>query len=170
MLNALKVFRSAALVALAVILLPALATANTHALPAESGGHGALIMALSLVGLLGAVVVTYNFQPAGTHVAVSSTVAPTASQARHFNSIGVLVTMAEGDTTATLTHNWGIVANERGQYQPWISLYTLTEGTARPVLTFDLSGTNAVVLNKTAVNGTSGSWVVLLQRPNTLVR
>jgi hypothetical protein len=171
MLTALKTFRSAALIALAVILLPALAYPNTlNAVPAESGGHGALIIALSLVGLLGAVTITYNFQPAGTHVAVSSTTAPTAAQARFFNSIGVLLEMAETDTTGTITHNWEIVANERGQYQPWLSWYTLTAGTALPFLSFSVAGTNAVTVTKTSASGTSGSFVVLLQRPNTLVR
>lgn len=166
----LNVLKCAALIALAVILLPALALATSAALPAEHGGSGGLLTVLSLIGLVGVVTVTYNFQPAGTHVAVSSTVAPTASQARHFNSIGVLLEMAEADTTATLTHNWGIVANERNQYQPWISWYAKTSGTALPFLSFDVSATNAVTVTKGAASGASGSFVVLLQRPNTLVR
>jgi hypothetical protein len=167
MLNALK---CAALIALAVILLPALALATIDATIEPSGGHGALLLALSALGLLvGAVTITYNFQPSGTHVPVSSTTAPTAAQARHFNSIAALVTYAEADTTATVTHNWGMTAAEAQQYQPWVSIYTVTSGTAVPLFSINVANTNAVVVDKTAANGTSGSFCVILQRPNSIV-
>jgi hypothetical protein len=171
MFNA-KQIRSAALIALALILLPALALATTSAYTAQHGHTDSIVLAIlsgaAALGLIGSTV-TYRFQPQGTTVAVSSTTAPTAIQAAGFNGLQAIVGMADADTSATITHNWGKSTNDVTLLYPWVSLYAQVSGTIFPQLAVDVSNTNAVVITKTTGVGSAGTYVVRLERPHSIV-
>lgn len=180
MLNASVRFMSAALIALILCALPALAlenatpptdriTASQTDTPTQSRALTWIVLAVSL-GIAGTVTVTYNFLPQGTTTPVSSTVAPTLIQALGFNSLAAVVEMStSADSTATITHNWGQSTNQVTLRQPWISAYQTAGGTGIPVVTFSVANTNAVVMGKATTDGATGTWVVILQRPNTIV-
>lgn len=167
--NVLQYFRSAALLALALFLLPALVFATTTAI--DRPEHGSMLIAISLCvgfGIVG--VVTYKFQTQGTTVLTSSTIAPTAIQALGFNSLVAEVGLADADTTATITHNWGLSSNAASLFQPWVTVYASTSGTIYPQLAFSVANTNAVVVSKTTGVGSAGTYIVTLQRPNSIVQ
>ena len=94
---------------------------------------------------------------------VSGTVAPTATQAVG-NSLTCQVGMADADTTATITHNWGLTAANNTALYPWINWYLSTAGTAIPILSFALS-TNTVTITKASAAGSGGTYNVVVQRP-----
>jgi hypothetical protein len=154
----------ALLATLCALAWPAMAASGPHA-----HHDPALFWGLALfTGIAGAVTVTYAFVPNGTTVPVSGTVAPTAAQAALLNSITATVNYPDGDTTATLTHNWGFTANDVSANKPWINWYIQnTQGTGIPV--FNISNTNAVVMTKSSGTGTGSTFIVILQRPHSII-
>ena len=93
---------------------------------------------------------------------------PTAAQAFNFNTQISRVVFADADTTATLTHNWGISAAQLAAFFPLIDYYAQnvgTTGTTLPQLTFALTDSNTVTITKTAATGSGGTFVVTLNRP-----
>lgn len=161
-------YPGAALLALLVMLLPALAHAQHWRLVREDWRRPLRRLISVLESELGTVTVTYAFLPNGTTVAVSSTTAPTAAQAALLNSITAVVIYPDGDTTATLTHNFALTAADVTLNRPWISYYVSnTAGTAIPV--FSVANTNAVVMTKTSGTSSGSTFVVILQRPHSMI-
>lgn len=109
-----------------------------------------------------AAVVTYQYPVIGT-------TAPTAIQMFELSSLTAQVSMGDTDTTGAIVHNWGLTAAQNTALQPWLSYWLQTPGTAIPILSFALS-TNSVTITKVSVTGSGGTYVVTLQRPNTIVQ
>lgn len=116
-------------------------------------------IALGLIGLFGTTIIQ-TWPIAGTF--------PTSQQAVSFNTQTSRVVFADADTVAVLTHNWGISAAQLAAFFPLIDFYAQnagTAGTTLPQLTFALTDSNTVTINKTAATGSGGTYVVTLQRP-----
>lgn len=90
---------------------------------------------------------------------------PTSAQAVGCNTQINRVVMADGDTSATLTHNWGLTAAQLAQFLPLISFYVQNPGVSYPVVSFALTDSNTVTMAKTGTTGSGGTYVVALQRP-----
>jgi hypothetical protein len=117
----------------------------------------AVYVALS-VGLIGTASVTYA-DP------VSGASAPSAAVASASQSLTATVTFADGDTQATVTHNWGLTTAQLNKLRPWIHHYYTTSPTVFSQLAFALS-TNAVTINKNSTaTGSGGTLNVVIQRP-----
>lgn len=114
--------------------------------------------------------VTYTYPVAGT-------VAPTTAQMLNANIVIAKVNMADADTTATITTNFGNsqplpppATTDVASLFPLISVYQLNSGTAYPLITFALTDSNTVTMTKSTAAGGGGTVVVQLMRPNTLIR
>lgn len=158
----------AALVALAITLLPALAFTihSTHA-------HGiASLLAVLTLGVAG-VTVTYAENLNAPRNAVGNFIggntAPTAAQAANLNSLVSTVVFIDTDTTATIIHNWGLNAAQLLAGQPWISSYWSVLGTVPVQVSFAVSNTN-VIITKASAAGSNGTLVVILENPNSLIQ
>ncbi|MDD5351437.1 MAG: hypothetical protein PHQ12_14595 [Chthoniobacteraceae bacterium] len=159
----------ALLAALFLVVLPACALvdfSNVH--------FGALVFAFGgMLGLVG-VTVIYGWP-------VQGVTAPTAAQASRCSVQTATVVMGDTETQAAFTHNWG-ASNSTGG---WIAASfptflfpiicaRLQEGSSTSVtfmtaLTYDISNTNVVFINK--ANGAfGGTFVVTLLRPHSLIR
>ena len=130
--------------------------------PVRHTGSRVFLLLASLTALAG-VTVTYAYP-------VTGTVAPTVAQARHCNALTAKVVFADGDTTATITHNWQESTTALAELSPWCRVYNDTLGTALPYLSFVLTDSVSVALLKAAGNGTGGTFVVILERPHSIVR
>jgi hypothetical protein len=127
-------------------------------------GYHPLLLAAGLIGLAGTVVVTYDYP-------VSGTTAPTVVQTgpNGANMVTATVFMADTDTTATITHNWGLPATAPGQLFPVPIFFIQSPGTAEPIISFVLTNTNAVVMNKVSATGSGGTYGVVLLRPHSII-
>ena len=150
-------------------LLAALFLAVVPACALTVGSHGAWTFTIgSLLGLAGVVTVTYGWP-------VQGTTPPTAAQASQCNIQTAKVFMDVGDTQAVFTHNWG---QNNGALAASFPTYLFPIVMARldvapavsfvTALTFDISNTNIVTINKLA--GSAGTFVVTLFRPHTIIR
>ena len=115
-----------------------------------------------------AVTVTYTYP-------VEGATAPTALQASQTNVVGATITAsADADTTATITHNFGLTAGQIAAGFPLISLVpTLSQAlTALSAWAVSSITANTVVLTKLASTG-SGSGTpqlsVQIQRPHSFI-
>ena len=99
---------------------------------------------------LGAVTVTYYCRGGG--VAINgSTTAPTGAQAGFLQKQTATIAFgATADAQALFTHNWGLDASAPTYFEPEIMCFQTLGGTYSPSLTFDLSNTNVVKVNKAA--------------------
>jgi len=114
-----------------------------------------------------AATVTYAFPVAGT-------TPPTAAQAFNCNSLTANVTFLDADTTALITHNWGLTTAQLNNLWPWADFYPSALGTATVAIYMSLALTNsvAVTLNKAttgAGTGVGATWVVILERPHSMI-
>lgn len=96
---------------------------------------------------------------------VAGTTAPTTTEAFRVKSLVATVAMVAADTTAVITHNWGLTAAEAADLQPWIRYYFTASGTIAPIITFALTDTNSITITKLSVADQSGTLVVILERP-----
>lgn len=126
-------------------------------------------------GALGTVTVTYqNLEvnsaggPAPGGGYTGGTVPPTTIQAVGINSIVALVNFSsDADTLATLTHNMQITALGLSALQPYIQYYCQALAAAAntfAVITFALTNSNVVTMNKISNVGTAGTYVVRIVR------
>jgi len=102
---------------------------------------------------------------------VSGTTAPTAAQAARANSLTAQVNFADGDTVATVTHNWQLSAANLAKQYPFVQWYWQTAGTA--VCTLQVALTNSVAVTVTKLStaaGTGGTLCVVLQRPYSTIQ
>lgn len=137
--------------------------------------HIQLVPALLMLGtgIAGTVTVTYaSFQDgSGLHGGFTGgTTAPTQAQSATVNAVVAQVSMADTDTTATVTHNFGLTAAQAAALQPYITHYiqSLGSNTTAPVFTFALTNTNVITVNKVSNTGTGGTLVVIVRRPQTI--
>lgn len=126
---------------------------------------------------LGVVVTLYSGRsgiPGGGVLLNASNTPPTAIQASQLPRMDVLVAFAaDTDTSATITHNWGLDASSPTYYDPEIVYRLLltsgaNTGTYLPALTFDVTNTNLIIVRKLAgANGNvlTASYLITLRRP-----
>ena|SRR5208283_1106925 len=114
-----------------------------------------------------AVTVTYAWPVAGT-------TAPTAAQMSNFDTvIASIVASADGDTTATITHNFGLTTAQISALFPLINLVpTLSQAlSALSAWAVTSITTNTVVVTKLASTGSGNAGAQLtvqLRRPHTI--
>jgi hypothetical protein len=152
---------------LALALLPAAVFASPHhVLPA--------IVALGM-GIAGTVTVTYSSfavdQPSpqvGTAY-TGGTTAPSAIQAGQVNRLNALVGFTDGDTSITLTHNWGLSAAAQAANEPDIIVtdYALGSSGTTPAGMTWARNTNTVVGSKGTAAGSGRTLCVTLRLPAT---
>ena len=111
--------------------------------------------------------------PGGLVLINGSVTPPTAIQASQIPRLTAKVVMNLADTQATITHNWGLDASAPTYFDPEIWFNTENgSGTAAGTwviqLSFDLTNTNVVLVNKLAGAagvGSAGTFIVTLRRP-----
>jgi hypothetical protein len=85
-----------------------------------------------------------------------------------------LVALGDAETFALFTHNWGLGNSFPAFLFPFISYRQSDIGTGPSTqlgnLTFVISNTNVVGIQKLAGVGSGGSFIVTLMRPTTLIR
>ena len=114
-----------------------------------------------------AATITYAYPVVGT-------VPPTAAQAFNANMLTANVTFLDADTAALITHNWNLSLAQGSNLWPVANVYASSLGTATVSLGLSLALTNsvAVTLSKAATSAGSGvgaTFVVVLQRPNSII-
>jgi hypothetical protein len=114
----------------------------------------------------GTVAVAYYIAGGGITINGSAT-PPTAIQALQVVMQKAVISMADTDTQALFTHNWGLGTSAPTYFDPEIFYYaqlTNASGTFLTAFTFDVTNTNVVKCNKLGILGTGGSFVVTLRR------
>lgn len=108
--------------------------------------------------------VTYTYPVAGT-------VAPTAAQMAPLSLLVCQVSMVDTSLTVAITHNFGTTLAQGSNQFPLIDWYVQSAGTALtpPALAFALTNSNTVTVTKTSAAGVGGTYVVILQRPNSAI-
>ena len=163
-------------VLMALVLIVMLPVAVTLV---QNHPHQALIALLGLMGVAGAVTVTYPYPLAGT------TTAPTAAQATQGNMIVAQVVWADADTLALVTHNFGLGTTDflspnlggtvnpptTGQLFPKVTITPLAQAAAisfyiPPTVTL---GANTVTLGKGSVTGSGSTLAVYIERPFSML-
>lgn len=127
---------------------------------------------------LGAVIPTTYYArsgiPGGPVLIDGSSTPPTAIQARQIPCLRVRMVMTDGVIQGTITHNWGLDKSAPEYLEPeiWYWCENSTDGapgaTWLPMLTFDLTNTNLVLVNKivgAAATPTGGTYIITLRRP-----
>ena len=114
------------------------------------------------------VTVTYNTRGGAGLTQLASTTVPTATQAAQTQKMTATVQFgADTDTQALLTHNWGLDASAPSYYEPEIIYFPLALPLTFASVTFDVTNTNVVKINKANVAGTAQTLVVILRRPHS---
>ena len=115
-----------------------------------------LYVAMSL-GMIG-VTITYADPVIGA-------TAPTQAQASAAQSVTATVYLADGDTTATITHNWQLTAAQLAKLRPWVIVLPMAGMTVYPGLTWALATNTVVVSKASTATGSGGTINVVLMRP-----
>lgn len=168
----------AVLMALFLVVMPVAAFSIIHSHLIVHPGSLAMML-YTLVGLAGAVAVTYPYPLAGT------TTPPTAVQAAAGNMIVAQVAWADADTLAVVTHNFGLGTIDylspnlggtvnpptTGQLFPKVSVVPLANATAisfyiPPTVTL---GQNTITLGKGSVTGSGSTLAVYIERPFSML-
>jgi len=108
-----------------------------------------------------AAVVTYNWPPG------NGTVPPTIAQAALVNIQTVQISLLDGDTTGTITHNWACptaVNQGDGLITPMVSVNQTNAATAQGAVSVTLANSLTVTVTKLTAAGTGGTWTVVLSR------
>jgi hypothetical protein len=124
--------------------------------------HRAVELVASFSLLVGVVTVTYAFP-------VSGITAPTAIVMSKHAMLTATVAMADADTTATITHNWGLSTAQLADRFPVIIWNYVTAGTVPALLTFSRAA-NAVTVTKPNLANTGGTYEFTLLRPHTIIQ
>jgi hypothetical protein len=110
--------------------------------------------------------------PGGAVLLNASSTAPTAIQASQIPVLKVRMVMVDAITQGTITHNWGLDKSSPTYLDPeiWYWCQNSTDGapgaTWLPMLTFDLTNTNVVLVNKiagAAATPTGGTYIITLR-------
>lgn len=164
----------AVLMALFLVVMPVAAVTIIHSHPSSLA-----LVIYSLVGVAGAVTVTYPYPLAGT------TAPPTATQAAAGNMIVAQLVWADTDTLAVITHSFGLGTVDflspnlggtvnpptTGQLFPKVTVTPLVTAAAisfyiPPTVTL---GQNTITLGKGAVTGSGGTLAVYIERPFSML-
>ena len=90
------------------------------------------------------------------------------------NTQNAAVAMGDTETFALFTHNWGLPASFPSFLFPFISYRQGDIGVGPSTqlgnLTFNISNTNVITINKLAGVGSGGTFIVTLMRPSSLTR
>lgn len=125
---------------------------------------------------LAAVIPTFYYArsgiPGGSVLINGSQTPPTAQQASQIPLLKVQMVMTDGVVQGTITHNWGLDKSAPTYLDPeiWYWCQNSTDGapgaTWLPMLTFDLTNTNVVLVNKivgAAATPTGGTYIITLR-------
>lgn len=165
-------YLTAALVALVVMLLPAVAHQQHRNLIREKWRVPLLAFFRGLLIEEWGYTVTYCWPGGATG---PTTTNPTATQASQVNLQTAIVSMGDTETFALFTHNWGLPASFPTFLFPLIFYRQSDLGigvqTFAAALTFNIvSSTNVITINKISSIGSGGSFIVTLMRPVSLIR
>jgi len=141
--------------ALLAVLMLSVVAAGTVA--HYHGIHHALGYMVTALTMLAGSTVIQTYPIAGTF--------PTSAQAFYNNTQINRVVMADADTVAVLTHNWMLSTAQLAAFLPIISFYIENIGATYPPVSFALTDSNTVTMNKTATTGSGGTYVVTMARP-----
>lgn len=101
----------------------------------------------------------------------NTTVAPTAAQSNYL--VNGTLSWLDADTTATITHNFGLSAAEITALFPLVSLIidSTNTGTGLQAGTIAVSkAANTITLTKVSAAGTGGTWQFALQKWQSITR
>ena len=125
---------------------------------------------------LAAVIPTLYFArsgiPGGSVLINGSATPPTAIQASQIPVLKVQMVMTDGVIQGTITHNWGLDKSSPTYFDPelWYVVQNTTDGapgaTWLPLLTFDLTNTNVILVNKivgAAATPTGATYLITLR-------
>jgi len=110
--------------------------------------------------------------PGGLVLLNGSATPPTAIQAQQIPVLKVQMVMTDGVIQGTITHNWGLDKSSPTYFDPelWYVVQNTTDGapgaTWLPLLTFDLTNTNVVLVNKivgAAATPTGATYLITLR-------
>jgi hypothetical protein len=126
--------------------------------------HSELVQWLKDHGTIkgGASTVTYGYPAVGT-------VAPTTAQAAIQNVLTCTVQFGDTDTTATITHNWGLSTTQNTALFPLVSIALSSTPTTAIPITLGVLGTNTVTVLKASAGGSAGTVTVNLMKPHSLL-
>ena len=127
---------------------------------------------------VGAAVVATNYYarsgiPGGLVLINGSSTPPTAIQASQLPTLKVQMVMPAAIVQGTITHNWGLDASSSTYWDPEIFyevqlLSDAGSGSYVPLLSFDRTNSNVVLVNKLASVGafvTAVTYLITLRRP-----
>lgn len=106
--------------------------------------------------------VTYAYPVAGS-------VAPTAAQAFNSNMLTATIVANDADTTAVVTHNWGLSTAQLNNLWPTLQWYTSVASTVLPIISWALTNSVSVTMTKVSASGSNGTYVVILMRPQSMI-
>lgn len=108
---------------------------------------------------------------------VTGTVGPGTQAMATASSVIAVVSMADSDTTAAITHNFGAggepsYLGDLADLFPIVTVNanTVTVQTTAVVVTVAWTDSNTITLGKPATVGSSGSWTVQIIRPPGIMR
>jgi hypothetical protein len=113
--------------------------------------------------------VTVNYEYPGLGLGTNP---PSIAQIALLSAVTAQVVFGDADTTAAITHNFGISTPNLGSLFPFVGYYPTLLGTnpAAAVVSAALTNSNVVTLTKSATTaGTNGTYNVILLRPNSLI-
>lgn len=163
----LFIYLGVALVALLVVLLPALAHKEHRNLIREEWRSPLRLLFGVLTEELGVVVVTYCHPVLGA----PTTTAPTGAQAAQIQELTAQVFFADADTAAVITHNWGLPNSFPTWLWPqcFIAKVLGASGDVFQAFTFGLTNTNSVTVTKgNTTAGGGGTYNVYIRRPHSI--
>jgi len=178
-------FGAALMVVLLLCLTPAAALASMSPLPdshqsiaplhrTPSSGGDALKYILEALAIgIATVTLTYNTpaQNAPILLTLGGTVPPTAAQSQYINILTVQAGVTDGDISIVLVHNWSLTPAQIAAGFPLVDTKLITAGTALPILAgyYTGSAANTFTLTKASAAGSGATYLITLQRPNTMV-
>lgn len=111
-----------------------------------------------------AATVTYGYPTLG-----ATTVAPTAAVMATQTTLAATVQFGDTDTTATITHNWALSAQENTSLFPLVSICPTSSPTTAIPITLGVLGTNTVTILKASATGSAGTVNVNLMKPHSIL-
>jgi hypothetical protein len=159
----MKSVQALGIAALFILLVTCAALFVHHGQPVLTGKVLNVICGLGFA--LGTVTVTYQYPVAGV-------TAPTTAQGLKSNTCrGTIAKSADGDTTATITHNMGISTAALALGQPEVTLTgLLVQATlSLPFITYTSGNVVTVTMQTTATSGTANPQIqFFIRRPHSI--
>jgi hypothetical protein len=101
---------------------------------------------------------------------VAGVTAPTAAQALNSNTITASVNFADADTTATITHNFGLSTAQLALGFPIVSMVQTTSGTLAVNYSVTLAANTVVIAKASTATGSGSVFNVAVARPFSAVQ